>query len=49
LLRIIERLDWERVSVLVINLAIVLYMLWIRLRARTETRLSLRETAPSPS
>ena len=50
LLRIIERMTWERVAVLVINIAIVLYMLWIRLRARTQTRFSLTgETAASPS
>jgi uncharacterized membrane protein (DUF2068 family) len=31
LLKVIERPDWERVGVLLINLMIVLYMLWIRL------------------
>jgi uncharacterized membrane protein (DUF2068 family) len=32
ILRITERPDWERVGVLVINVAIILYMLMIRLR-----------------
>ncbi len=33
ILKLVERVDWERVSVLAINLVIVLYMLWIRVRA----------------
>lgn len=32
ILRIVERADWERVGVLVINIAIILYMLVIRIR-----------------
>ncbi len=32
LLKLVERVDWDRVAVLVINLAIVLYMLSIRIR-----------------
>jgi uncharacterized membrane protein (DUF2068 family) len=35
MLKIVERVEWDRVAVLVINLVIVLYMLWIRIR---ETR-----------
>ena len=33
ILKVAERVDWERVGVLVINLLIVFYMLWIRVRA----------------
>ena len=33
ILKLAERVDWERVGVLGINLMIVLYMLWIRVRA----------------
>lgn len=33
ILKLAERVDWERTGVLVTNLVIVLYMLWIRLRA----------------
>ena len=33
ILKLVERVDWERLSVLAINVVIVLYMLWIRLRA----------------
>ena len=32
LLKLVERVDWDRVAVLIINLAIVLYMLFIRIR-----------------
>lgn len=32
LLKLVERVDWDRVAVLVINLSIVLYMLSIRIR-----------------
>jgi len=32
LLKVVERPDWDRVAVLVINLVIVVYMLWIRIR-----------------
>jgi uncharacterized membrane protein (DUF2068 family) len=32
LLKVVERVTWERVGVLVINLAVVLYMLYIRIR-----------------
>ena len=32
LLKLVERVDWDRIAVLVINLAIVLYMLSIRIR-----------------
>jgi uncharacterized membrane protein (DUF2068 family) len=32
ILKIVERVDWERVGVLVINVAIILYMLYIRIR-----------------
>lgn len=38
ILKIAERVDWERVGVLVINLAIVLYMLFIRIRACRDPR-----------
>jgi uncharacterized membrane protein (DUF2068 family) len=42
LLKVAERATWERVSVLVINAIIVLYMLYIRLRERREiTRLNV--------
>ncbi len=33
ILKLVERVDWERIGVLLINLLIVLYMLWIRVRA----------------
>lgn len=33
ILKLVERVDWERISVLAINLIIVLYMLMIRIRA----------------
>ncbi len=33
ILKLIERTDWERVTVLCVNLAIILYMLLIRVRA----------------
>ena len=33
LLKIAERADWERIGVLIVNVAIVLYMLEIRIRA----------------
>lgn len=36
LLKVAERATWERISVLVINAIIVLYMLYIRLRERRE-------------
>ena len=36
LLKVAERVTWERISVLVINVIIVLYMLYIRLRDRRE-------------
>ena len=32
-LKLMERVDWERVSVLVINVAIILYMLWVRIQS----------------
>ncbi len=32
ILKVAERADWERVAVLAINVAIVLYMLYIRVR-----------------
>jgi uncharacterized membrane protein (DUF2068 family) len=32
ILKIVERLTWERVGVLVINVAIIVYMLYIRIR-----------------
>ena len=32
MLKIIERADWDRIAVLVINLLIVFYMLWIRIQ-----------------
>jgi uncharacterized membrane protein (DUF2068 family) len=42
LLKVAERATWERVSVLVLNTMIVLYMLYIRLRERRElTSLSM--------
>jgi len=33
ILKLVERVDWERVGVLVINLLIMVYMLFIRIRA----------------
>ena len=33
ILRLVERVDWERLSVLLVNLVIVAYMLYIRIRA----------------
>jgi len=39
LLKVIERADWDRIAVLLINLVIILYMLWIRVQ---ETRLRRR-------
>lgn len=32
-LKLAERVDWERVSVLVINIGIILYMLWVRIQS----------------
>lgn len=32
-LKLAERVDWERVSVLVINIAIILYMLYVRVQS----------------
>lgn len=32
ILKLVERVDWERISVLLINIGIVLYMLYIRIR-----------------
>ncbi len=32
-LKLVERVDWERIGVLAINLVIIVYMLWIRVRA----------------
>ena len=32
ILKIAERANWERIGVLVVNVVIVLYMLWIRIR-----------------
>ncbi len=32
LLKVVERADWDRIAVLIINLVIVLYMLFIRVR-----------------
>jgi len=37
LLKLVERVDWDRLVVLAINLLIVLYMLWIRLRESRDT------------
>lgn len=36
ILKLIERVDWERLSVLAINVVIVLYMLTIRIRERRD-------------
>lgn len=33
ILKLVERVDWERIGVLVVNLLIILYMLLIRIRA----------------
>lgn len=33
ILKLIERVDWERVGVLAVNIVIVLYMLYVRIRA----------------
>lgn len=32
ILKLVERVDWQRVAVLVINIGIILYMLYIRIR-----------------
>jgi uncharacterized membrane protein (DUF2068 family) len=34
LLKVAERADWDRIGVFVVNLLIVLYMLWIRVREK---------------
>jgi uncharacterized membrane protein (DUF2068 family) len=34
ILKLMERVDWDRVAVLLINLIIILYMLIIRIRER---------------
>jgi uncharacterized membrane protein (DUF2068 family) len=38
ILKIVERADWERISVLCINLVIILYMAEIRIRENREAR-----------
>lgn len=46
IIRIVERADWERIGVLVVNIGIVLYMLAIRLRESNFFRLRERHVAP---
>jgi uncharacterized membrane protein (DUF2068 family) len=46
LLKVAERATWERIAVLVINIVIILYMLYIRLRERRQmTALSQLDAA----
>ncbi|MBV9405640.1 MAG: DUF2127 domain-containing protein [Acidobacteriaceae bacterium] len=48
ILKLVERIDWERLSVLSINLLIVGYMLYIRIRDCGSVLNCTEETTPGP-
>src|SRR5579883_3425875 len=49
MLKVIERADWDRIAVLLINIVIVLYMLWIRIAENRLRRVRISHEQTSAS